>query len=470
MQKGYLAIDIGASGGRHIFGWIENRTLKLEEIYRFENRMDVRDGKRLWDTERLFGEIVKGMKICGEKGRVPASVAIDTWAVDFVLLDEKDRILGDTYAYRDSRTEGMDAEVYKILPEQELYARTGIQKQMFNTIYQLMAVKKKTPELLEKAKTFLMLPDYFQYRLTGIKRSEYTNATSTQLVSPVTHQWDVELIGRLGYPREIFLPLQMPGQTLGALKDEIANEVGYRCEVMLCAGHDTASAVMAMPDTEGKGLYISSGTWSLMGIESPEAVCDEKSRLANFTNEGGYDLRFRYLKNIMGLWMIQSVRHELNDRYSFAQLCELAEEAKDFPSRVDVNDSVFLAPDSMIEALKGYCQRSGQRIPESVGELSAVIYRSLAECYGRTVKEIEANTGRVYHSIHVIGGGSHADYLNRLTAQATGKQVLAGPSEATATGNLLAQMIASGEFETLSQARACVKASFPVRLYEPSGR
>jgi len=231
MQKGYLAIDIGASGGRHIFGWIENRTLKLEEIYRFENRMDVRDGKRLWDTERLFGEIVKGMKICGEKGRVPASVAIDTWAVDFVLLDEKDRILGDTYAYRDSRTEGMDAEVYKILPEQELYARTGIQKQMFNTIYQLMAVKKKTPELLEKAKTFLMLPDYFQYRLTGIKRSEYTNATSTQLVSPVTHQWDVELIGRLGYPREIFLPLQMPGQTLGALKDEIANEVEGKAKV-----------------------------------------------------------------------------------------------------------------------------------------------------------------------------------------------------------------------------------------------
>ncbi|MCH5344856.1 MAG: rhamnulokinase [Acetatifactor sp.] len=466
MQNYYLAVDIGASSGRHILGHLENGKMQIEEVYRFENGMKECDGKLLWDVKHLFAEIVNGMKKCMECEKIPISMSIDTWAVDYVLLDKEDKILGDTYGYRDSRTIGMDEKVYEIIPEKELYAKTGIQKQIFNTIYQLMAVKLQTPELLETAETFLMLPDYFQFLLTGVKVSEYTNATSTQLVSPKAKQWDKELIRCLGYPDKIFLPLKTPGTTVGHLKDEIQKEVGFDCEVVLCASHDTASAVMAVPDAGGEPLYISSGTWSLMGVEAETAHCDEKSRLANFTNEGGYDHRFRYLKNIMGLWMIQSVRHETGDCYSFAELCDMAEENKDFPSRVDVNDNCFLAPQNMTEEIKEYCEREDQPRPESIGEVAAVVYRSLADCYGTTVQELEANTGKVYDSIRIIGGGANAAYLNQLTANAAKKTVYAGPGEATAIGNLMAQMIKGGELKSLSEARKCVYESFSIKRYE----
>lgn len=465
MHNYYLAVDIGASSGRHILGHLDSGKMRLEEIYRFENGMKNRDGKLLWDVEHLFAEIVNGMKKCVECGKIPVSMSIDTWAVDYVLLDEHDKILGDTFGYRDSRTNGMDKKVYEMIPEKELYERTGIQKQIFNTIYQLMAVKQRTPELLDKAKTFLMLPDYFQFLLTGVKVSEYTNATSTQLVDPKEKRWDRALISQLGYPEKIFLPLELPGTKVGNLKSEIQKEVGFDCEVVLCASHDTASAVMAIPYVGGEPLYISSGTWSLMGVESKEARCDEKSRQANFTNEGGYDYRFRYLKNIMGLWMIQSVRHETGDRYSFAELCEMAEENKDFSSRVDVNDACFLAPQNMTEEIKQYCQRKGQPRPESLGEVAAVVYQSLADCYGTVVRELEANTGKMYDSIQVIGGGSNAAYLNQLTANATGKTVYAGPGEATAIGNLMAQIIKSGELKDLEEARKCVFESFDIKQY-----
>lgn len=467
MHTYYLAVDIGASSGRHILGHLENGRMVLEEIYRFENGMANQDGKKLWEVDRIFTEIVNGMKRCKELNQIPVSMSIDTWAVDYVLLDEKDQILGDTYGYRDSRTTGMDEKVYERIPEADLYHKTGIQKQIFNTIYQLMAVKQSTPELLGKAKTFLMLPDYFQFLLTGNKVSEYTNGTSTQLVSPLLNQWDEALLDRLGYPKEMFLPLSLPGTVVGNLTEEIQKEVGYDLTVVLCASHDTASAVMAMPKEEGTGLYISSGTWSLMGTEVVDAICTEDSRKANFTNEGGYDYRFRYLKNIMGLWMIQSVRHELEDAYSFAELCKMAEACKEFPSRVDVNDDVFLAPDSMIQAIKDYCVDTDQQVPESVGELASVIYQSLAECYGRTVREIEENTHQEYDCIHIIGGGSNASYLNQLTANATRKKVLAGPGEATAIGNMMAQMIRSGELQSLSEARRCVLESFDIKEYKP---
>lgn len=467
MGKYYLAVDIGASSGRHILGHLENGKIELEEIYRFENGMDHKDGKLLWNVERLFGEILNGMKKCKELGKLPVSMAIDTWAVDYVLLDEKDQILGDTYGYRDHRTDGMDAEVVKILPEPELYARTGIQKQIFNTIYQLMAVEKKTPEIMKQAKTLLMLPDYFGFRLTGNKLSEYTNGSTTQLVDPHTYQWDKEMIQSLGYPEAIFLPLKMPGTKVGNLLPQIREEVGYDLEIVLCGSHDTASAVMAVPQTEGDGIYISSGTWSLMGIESLEPIITKEAATANFTNEGGYDHRFRFLKNIMGLWMIQSVRHEYQDAYSFAQLCDMAEESRDFSSRVDVNDQSFLSPDSMIEAIKQYCQKTGQPVPETVGELAAVVYRSLAQSYGETVKELETIAGRTYDSIHIIGGGSNAAYLNQLTAEATGKIVYAGPGEATAIGNLLAQMIHAGDLADLKGARQCVRDSFEIKTYVP---
>lgn len=467
MPNYYLAVDIGASSGRHMLAWLEDGKMQLEEVYRFENGMTNKDGKLLWDTKRLFSEIVNGMKKCREIGKTPQSMSIDTWAVDYVLLDENDEALGDTYGYRDHRTDGCDAEVYKIIPEAELYARTGIQKQIFNTIYQLMAVKQKEPGILERAKTFLMLPDYFSFLLTGNKASEYTNATSTQLVDPRTKQWDKELIEKLGYPADMFLTLQMPGTKAGDLRKDIAAQVGYQCSVVMCATHDTASAVMAMPKPKGEGLYISSGTWSLMGVELKEADCREESRQANFTNEGGYDYRFRYLKNIMGLWMIQSVRHELNDAYSFAQLCEMAEEAKDFPSRVDANAACFLSPENMTAQIQSFCREAGEPEPKTPGELATVIYQSLAECYRQTVEELEHNTGTVYDTIHIIGGGANAGYLNQLTANATGKTVCAGPTEATAVGNIMAQMIQAGELKSLTEARACVRESFEIKEYQP---
>lgn len=469
-QSYYLAVDIGASSGRHILGHREEGKMVLEEIYRFENGMDKKDGKLLWNTGRLFQEILNGMKMCRELGKIPVSMSIDTWAVDYVLLDEKDQVLGDTYGYRDSRTLGMDEKVYEILPEEKLYERTGIQKQIFNTIYQLMAVKQKTPELLKKAKTFLMLPDYFQFLLTGNKVSEYTNGTSTQLVSPMDKQWDRELIDKLGYPKDIFLPLQMPGTPVGNLKEEIRLWVGFDCQVVLCASHDTASAVMAMPVTGDGGCYISSGTWSLMGTELAKAICTPEGRKSNFTNEGGYGYRFRYLKNIMGLWMIQSVRHEEKDTYSFAQLCEMAARCRNFPSRVDVNDDCFLAPDSMTEAIREYCRKTGQKVPGTVGEIAAVIYQSLAQSYGQTVRELEKITEKQFDRIHVIGGGANAAYLNQLTADATKKRVYAGPGEATAVGNLMAQMIGNGEFAGLEEARKCVFESFGIESYEPQGQ
>ena len=465
MATYYLAVDIGASSGRHILCHMEDGKMILEEIHRFENGMIKKDGHRCWDTEHLFKEIKAGIKKCKEIGKLPVSMGIDTWAVDYVLLDENDKVLGNTYGYRDHRMEGMDEEVYKIIPEKDLYARTGIQKQIFNTIYQLMAHKVQEPELLAKAKTFLMLPDYFQFLLTGNKVSEYTNATSGQLVSPTTKQWDMELIGMLGYPKEMFLPLSMPGTVVGKFSKEVEEEVGFSCEVILPATHDTASAVMAVPTQSEGCLYISSGTWSLMGVENKEAICSMESMEKNFTNEGGYEYRFRYLKHIMGLWMLQSVRHELNDAYSLAQLCDMADEVRAFQSRVDVNDNVFLAPENMTEAIKQYCRDTNQQIPETVGELATVIYQSLAESYAETVKEIEAITGVHYPAINIVGGGSNAVYLNQLTAEKTGRTVYAGPGEGTAIGKLMAQMLKVGEFKDVKEAIQCVFDSFGVITY-----
>ena len=467
MTKYYLAVDIGASSGRHMLAHMEDGKMILEEIYRFENGMDVVNGHRYWNTERLFEEIKNGLKKAGEIGKIPVSMGIDTWAVDYVLLDAENKPVGKTYGYRDSRTAGMDEEVYAIISESDLYARTGIQKQIFNTIYQLMAVKKNEPEVLEQAETMLMLPDYFHYLLTGVKMQEYTNATSTQLINPKTCDWDMELIRMLGYPEKIFLPVTKPGTVVGNFTDEIAAEIGYNCRVVLPATHDTGSAIMALPTQSDDTLYISSGTWSLMGVENKEAVCTPEARACNFTNEGGYDYRYRFLKNIMGLWMIQQVRHELGDAYSFAELCDMAEKEKDFPTRVDVNDTSFLAPQSMQEAICVYARENGQPVPETVGQMAAVIYQSLALSYARTVEEIEKLTGVHYDAINIVGGGSKAAYLNSLTAHATGRKVIAGPGEGTAIGNLMAQMITDGVFADLKEARACVTISFDITEVEP---
>ena len=465
MEKYYLAVDIGASSGRHMLASMKDGKMQLEEVYRFPNGMDNKNGTLCWDVDRLITEIKNGLKKCKEIGKIPVSMGIDTWGVDYVLLDKDDNILGDTVGYRDSRTEGMDEKVYEVIPQDDLYARTGIQKQIFNTIYQLMSVKESHPEYLEQAETILMIPDYFNFLLTGVKMNEYTEATTGQLISPKTNDWDYELIDMLGYNSRMFRPVSMPGTVVGDFTEDVQKEVGFNCTVVLPATHDTGSAVLAVPTNDDDAVYISSGTWSLMGIERKEADCSMESMKANFTNEGGYDHRFRYLKNIMGLWMIQSVKKEFTEDLSFAEICEMASK-ETIPSIVDCNDDCFLAPKSMIEAVQKFCRDTDQPVPETVGEISSVIYNSLAKCYGDTVEEIEAITGKKYSTIYVVGGGSNAGYLNELTAKYTGRKVSAGPSEATAVGNIIVQMLHDGVFASLPEARTCVKESFDVKMYE----
>ncbi len=466
----YLAVDIGASSGRHILGWMENGKIRIEEIYRFENKLVKKNGHLCWDIDHLFGEVLSGLKECKRLDRVPVSMGIDTWGVDFVLLDSEGKLLGDTVAYRDNRTKGMDAEVYKSISESELYSRNGIQKQLFNSIYQLMAIRQQEPRIMEQAEHFLMIPEYLNYLLTGVMKNEYTNATTAQLVNAKTQDWDYELMDKLGYPRKIFGPLNMPKTVVGSFSDEIAERVGFRTEVVLPATHDTGSAVMAVPTTSEDAIYLSSGTWSLMGIERLIPDCTERSREHNFTNEGGYHYRYRYLKNIMGLWMMQSLRREFKHKYSFDELYQLAYIGRYFTSVVNVNDESFLAPESMIKAVQDYCERTGQEKPETECELLYCIYCSLARCYAQTVAEIEEVTGRKYDCIHVVGGGCQDQFLNALIATETGKEVYAGPIEATALGNLMAQMLKDKVFEDLGEARQVVAKSFDVNRVDKTLR
>ncbi len=464
--KYYLAIDIGASSGRHILAHLEEGRMVLEEVHRFPNGMVEKDGEHVWDVDELFRQIKLGLKKCAQLGKIPVSVGVDTWGVDFVLLDGDGARIGNAVAYRDGRTRGMDEEVYKIIPEDELYARTGIQKAIFNTIYQLMALKVKKPEHLEKAHTMLLMPDYFHYMLSGVAATEYTEATTGQLVSPETKDWDMELIERLGYPKRIFQRMVTPGTVLGELTAEVQAEVGFNCKVVEPATHDTGSAVIAVPTDSDDALYISSGTWSLMGTELMEANCSPESKANNLTNEGGYGYRFRYLKNIMGLWMIQSVKKEIGGDLGFGEICEMASKCS-IPSIVDCNDDRFLAPANMTEEVQAACRESGQQVPEGLAQVASVIYNSLARCYAETIRQIEGITGRKYDKIHIVGGGSNAEYLNRLTAAATGIPVYAGPTEATAIGNIAAQMMATGELADLKAARACVFRSFSITTYQP---
>lgn len=474
----YLAIDIGASSGRHILGHIDNGKLCLEEVYRFENLQIHKNGHDCWDMENLWNGIIDGLKACKAVGKIPDTVGIDTWAVDYVLLDAQDAVIGDAVAYRDSRTTGMQAVVNEIIPAAELYEKTGIQYQPFNTVYQLMALKREHPEQLQKAKWLLMIPEFFNFKLTGIKQNEYTNATSTNLVNAETKSWDKELISRLDFPVDIFHDLAMPGTTIGHLLPEIQSEVGFDTTVVLPATHDTASAFLAVPALDAHAVYLSSGTWSLLGVENKKPIVTKESMLQNFTNEGGAWYRYRYLKNIMGLWMIQCVRRELNGtayvlgkqsittsekKWTFSDLIEAAKTAEDFQSIVDVNRDCFLAPDSMIQAIQDECIRTKQPVPSSVAEIMQCIYKSLSICYRDAIKNLENLTGKKYTCIHIVGGGCQDGYLNACTAQATGLPVYAGPVEGTAIGNLIIQMIATGEYADLQSARDAIRESFEIK-------
>ncbi len=457
--KYFLAIDIGASSGRHILGSLCDGKLVLEEIYRFKNGATEINGKLVWDDKSLFKDIVSGIKKCSEIGKIPVSIGIDTWGVDYALLDENDNLINEIYSYRDTRTVDVIDKVHSICSEDELYSRTGIQKQVFNTVYQLYC--DKLSGKLAKAKTFLMVPDYFHFMLTGEKRNEYTNASTTGLLNATTRDWDYETIEKLGYPKELFKTLSLPGSTVGDLKEEIQKEVGFNAKVCLPATHDTASAVMAVPN-EGMPLYISSGTWSLLGIETQKEITSKIAMEAGYTNEGGYNKSIRFLKNIMGLWMIQCIKKELNDKYSFTDFVDEANKAKGFDSLVDVNDLSFFSPDSMISAVKEYCKKTNQKVPETVGEIVLCVYTSLAKCYKEAVIQAEQITGVKFGAINIVGGGCQNVLLNELTAKWSGKTVITGPVEATATGNLLAQMLASGEIKDLSEGKDIIRKSFNI--------
>jgi rhamnulokinase len=351
----------------------------------------------------------------------------------------------------------------------ELYERTGIQRMPINTLYQLMAHMDEEPGDFDKARRLLMLPDYFHFLLAGEMCSEYTVASTSQLVNAVTRDWDREVMAAAGIPGSLFGELHLPGARLGKLQKSIANEVGYSCDVVLPCSHDTASAVAALPIASSGGgrdpLYISSGTWSLIGCESVAPVLTDKCREMNFTNEGGYDYRYRLLKNIMGLWMIQSIRRELSPEMSFDEISSAASES-DIGTKIDCEDKAFLAPDSMYEAIRGWCAERGLRRPEGVGETAAVIYGSLAVSYAHNAAELAEVTGREFSDVFIIGGGSKDDYLNRLAARETGMTIHAGPAEATAVGNILTQMISAGVFANLDEARDCVINSFEIKKYE----
>ena len=482
--KAYAAVDIGASSGRVIVGWVENGTMHLQEVHRFDNIQKRVGGHDCWDIEGLFENVVEGLAAVKTKaGVIPESIGIDTWAVDFVLLDENDQMIGDSVAYRDSRTQGMYEVADALMDPVEVYAKTGIQRQQFNTIYQLLALKQEHPEQLEAARTYLMLPDYLNYLLTGVKLNEYTNATSTSLVNAYTHDWDPDILAAMGIPADIFLTPTMPGEAVGPLTAEMAERIGYTSTVVLPATHDTGSAYLAVPARDDHAVFLSSGTWSLLGVENKDPITTPESYAQNFTNEGGYELRFRYLKNIMGLWMNQSVRREFNGvnyvegktahkamfdhALSFDELRDMTVEAEPFEAYVDVDDDRFLSPDSMIAEIQAACSESEQDVPETVGQIMRTIYCSLGRCYAKAIDGLKELTGNTYTSINIVGGGCQDTYLDQITADATGLPVFAGPVEGTCIGNLIVQMIRGGEFADLAEARACVGQSFDVKRIDP---
>ena len=419
-MKYFLAIDIGASSGRHIVGWREAGDIKTKEVYRFPNGVQEQNGHLVWDVNTLLSHVKAG--IAAAKAAFPGivSLSIDTWGVDYVLLRGREEVR-PVYAYRDSRTEAVIPTVHEILPFSQLYSRTGCQFQPFNSIYQLYA--DKLTGRLEGVTDFLMIPEYLLWKLCGVKAKEYTNATTTGMVSAETGEFDLEILSALGLP-PIFPKLQKPGTVLGEYD-------GIKC--ILCATHDTASAVEGIP-MEENAPYISSGTWSLLGVKTPKPITDEASLAANYSNEGGVGYN-RYQKNIMGMWLVNELRRELCSGLGFAEIVNAAKESS-CGVLIDANALEFLAPKSMKAA---FDTATGGAL-HSIGDYFRCAYRSLAESYGKSLAELEANTGTRYDKLYIVGGGAKNEFLNHLTAKATGKQVIALPMEATALGNLKIQM------------------------------
>ncbi|CAF1831583.1 rhamnulokinase [Bacillus subtilis] len=461
----YTAIDIGASSGRIMVGELNEGKLDIQEIHRFANGFSQRDGHCFWDIDHLLKQILQGLQKVKTLGYEHCTVGIDTWAVDYVLLDEKGDRLREAISYRDRRTDHTIDKLEHTLSKAAIYQKTGIQFQPFNTIYQLY---EEDRELLIKTDKIMMIPDYLGYCLTGKAVTEITNASTTQLLNASTGNLDPELLEAVSVQEQQFAPLTEPGCELGKLRNEWFPDYDLpACKVMTVATHDTASAVIAAPGVNDGWAYISSGTWSLIGIENKTPIITDLALENNYTNERGANNTIRFLKNIIGMWVIQEVRQQLQADYSFQQLAEEAEKTEPFQQFINLNDKRFLNPENMIKEIQHYCRQTGQKIPRTAGELACCIYSNLAIIYAIAIKELETITEKPIEQFHIIGGGARNDFLNQLTADMSGKAVYAGPIEATATGNLLMQMIAAKEVKNIKEARQVVRNSFPIKVFTP---
>lgn len=448
----HLAIDIGASSGRHILAHMEEGKIVTEEVYRFENGYKIENNALIWDIDSLFENVKAGIKMCGKMGKIPETVAIDTWGVDYVLLDENKKEILPCMCYRDPKSSSLVDEVKEKCPA--LYKKTGIQTQGFNTVYQLY--RDKLSGKLKGARHFLMMPEYLSFKLTGEIRNEYTNATTTNLVNAQTNTWDKDILDKLEIDSSIFKPLGMPPCKVGEFTEDIKAQVGFGATVVFCPSHDTASAVLACPIKEG-GVYISSGTWSLMGTELKEACLSKEAEKANFTNEGGMAYRYRFLKNIMGMWLFQGIRKSLEKKYTYDEMMEMAKESR-CDKTFNPNDPRLTAPCCMLTAVRDCL---GENASEA--DCLKATYLSLAKAYKETVEEIEIITGTTCTNIAVVGGGSRDSYLNELIKKHTGKRVFAGPTEATAIGNIVSQLMYADNTLTIERARELIKQSFDIK-------
>lgn len=472
-KKQVLAFDFGASSGRAILGRLEDGKIVMEEVHRFSND-SVQIGKTLyWDTLRQFYEIKQGMLRAKLQGGFE-SIGIDTWGVDFGLLDEKGNLLESAVHYRDERTVGRQEEAFKKIPKEEIYNLTGIQFNNFNTIFQLYSLVQDRPELMERAKTLLLTPDLFNYFLTGEKKAEYTMVTTTQLVDAKTQKWSDEILEALTIPKEILTEIVSSGTVVGNVREDICKELGIEpAKVIAVASHDTQSAVVAVPTEDENFIFISCGTWSLFGTEMKEALINNMSYELDVSNEGGYGDTFTFLKNIVGLWLVQESRRQWNregKEYSFAELEKLALEAEPFQCYIDPDAPEFNATGDIPGRIRAFCERTGQKIPESIGEIMCCINQSLAFKYRYALEKIEECTGKHFNRIHMIGGGIQSKLLCQMTANASGRMVVAGPVEATALGNIAVQLMSLGLIKDVKEARKIIKNSETTHEYMPQDR
>jgi len=475
----YLAFDLGASSGRAVIGRFDGERLLLEEIHRFSNGpVRVIDSLH-WNVLSLFSEMKTGLgKAAGQcKGRL-AALGVDTWGVDFGLLDKTGALLGNPFHYRDNRTDGMLEQAFAVVPRDEVFRHTGIQFMQINSLFQLVAMVQKKSPILDAADCLLFMPDLFNYWFTGRKSCEYTIASTSQCYNMQENGWAVSLLAGLDIPTHIFQEVIQPGSAIGPLLPFLASEAGLGSNVPVIAPgtHDTASAVAAVPVSNadaGSFAYLSSGTWSLLGVELAAPVINQDSLAANVTNEGGVENTIRLLKNLGGLWIVQECRRiwaQQGEEHSFASLAEMAAQAPSFMAMIDPDDDLFLSPGDMAARIRHYCERTGQTAPTGKGEVIRVALESLALKYRLVLEKLEALTGRPTEIIHIVGGGTQNKLLNQFAANAMQRRVVTGPIEATAIGNILLQMLAIGQISSLNEGREIVQKSFPVESYYPENR